>query len=321
MQVVVVGGSGVLGQALLRAIVARGVLTRSDGSPAPVRRVIAVDRTQLPRLFVDPCVEYVRADLSTPRLLATVMGTVTDSVFHAWDGADRAGGGETPSFALIDSLRDLFAACVRQASRPKVVLASSYAAASTFTAGEHGQRPGAGGELPASQAGLTALVGELLLTEAVRRGNLDGRALRLALVADAPGSACFIGELLRALRDGQPARCPIARVAPLWLTSAPAAARALVHAHELPALAWSEAGSPLNAPGRTLKVEELLEALVRLTGAASNALSDEPDAALCEALAQRPRRVPIETSLALGFEDAPDADALVRELAPRVTCA
>jgi nucleoside-diphosphate-sugar epimerase len=301
MQVMVVGGAGVLGQALVRAIVTRGVLTRSDGSPAPVRRVIAVDRTQLPRLFVHPCVEYVRADLSTPRLLATVMGTVTDSVFHAWDGGDLAGAGQTRAFALIDSMRDLFAACARHAGRTKVVLASSYAA------------DPAAGALPASQDGLTALIGELLLTEAGRRGEVDGRALRLALVADAPGCASFIGELLRALRDGRPAHCPIARDTPLWLTSAPAAALALVHAHELPALAWAGVGC-LNAPGRILNVEALLEALGRLTRAPIDPPSIEPDAALCEALAQRPRRAAIDTSLALGFEDAPDADALVRQL-------
>ncbi|HEY4037608.1 MAG TPA: hypothetical protein VGM15_02205, partial [Burkholderiaceae bacterium] len=85
MQIVVVGGAGVLGQALLRAIVARGVLTRSDSVAAPVQRVISVDRMQAPRLFVESRVEYVRADPGVPRLLQTVMGTVTDSVFHAWD--------------------------------------------------------------------------------------------------------------------------------------------------------------------------------------------------------------------------------------------
>jgi len=166
---------------------------------------------------------------------------------------------------------------------------------------------------PAGQEGLTALVGELLLTEIVRRGEVDGRALRLALVADAPGCAFFIGDLLRALRDGLPARCPVARDAPLWLTSAPAAARALVHAHELPALAWPQAGAP-NAPARTLSVDALVQALARLTGASIGALSVELDAALCEALAQRALRAAIHTALALGFEDAPDAEALVREL-------
>jgi hypothetical protein len=67
-----------------------------------------------------------------------------------------------------------------------------------------------------------------------------------------------------------------------------------------------------------LSVDALLEALGRLTGASIDPPAVEPDAALCEALAQRPRRVPVETSLALGFEDGPDAGALVRELVPGV---
>jgi D-erythronate 2-dehydrogenase len=308
MQIVVIGGAGVLGQALLRQIVARGVLTRTDGVPLPVRRVIAVDRTQRARLFVEPRVEYVRADPGTPRLLQAVMGTVTDSVFHAWDRGE--GVGMAPPFALIDSLRDLFAACAQQSSRPKVVLASSYAVEN------RGQDEGgavAPAALPASQDGRTALVGELLLAETARQGHVDGRALRLALVAGAPGWASFLGELVRTLRDGGTVRCPIPRDAPLWLTSASAAARALVHAHELPPAAWLGAGV-LNAPARTLSVDALIQALGRLTGQTADSVSLEPDPTLCDVLAQSPARAAIETALTLGFEDGPDADALASEL-------
>jgi nucleoside-diphosphate-sugar epimerase len=303
MQVVVIGGAGVLGQALLRAIVARGVLTRSDAVPAPVRRVISVDRTQPPRLFVEPRVEYVRADPGVPRLLQAVMGTVTDSVFHAWDSGAGAGD-STPSFALVDSLRDLFAACQLQSSRPKVVLASSFAA----DCGTEAAR-----ELPASQDGLTGRVGELLLEEATRRGRVDGRALRLPMIAAAPGCAAFLGELIPALRDGRAASCPISADAPLWLTSAGSAARALVHAHELPAAAWAEAGV-LNAPARTMSIGALLQAVAGLTGRPVQCPAVEEDSGLREALAQRPHHVAIDTALTLGFEDGPDAEALARDL-------
>ncbi len=307
MQVVVIGGAGVLGQALLRAIVARGVLTRSDAVPAPVRRVIAVDRNQPARLFVEPRVEYVRADLGTPRLLQAVMGTVTDSVFHAWDSGAGAGR-STPSFALADSLRDLFAACQLQASRPKVVLASSFTADCRVDLAAGSARA-----LPASQDGLTALVGELLLEEATRRGQVDGRVLRLPMIAAAPGCAEFLGELTAALHEGRPARCPIPLDAPLWLTSAPAAARALVHAHELPPAAWTGVGV-LNAPACTLSVDALIQALARSTGRPIESPTLEPDPSLCDALALRPHRVAIDTALTLGFEDGPDAEAVVRDL-------
>jgi D-erythronate 2-dehydrogenase len=306
MQIVVIGGAGVLGQALLKAIVARGVLTRGDAVPAPVRRVIAVDPTQPPRLFVEPRVEYVRADLGSARLLPAVMGTLTDSIFHVWDSG--AEGQSTPAFALADSLRDLFAACRLQSSRPKVVLASSFAA---DDAGE--PAGGARSRLPASREGLTALVGELLLEEAARRGQIEGRALRLAMVAGAPGCASFLSELVPALYQGGAARSPVPFEAPLWLTSAPAAARALLHAHELPAAAWGQAGV-LNAPARPMNVEELLQAVARLTGRPTASPAVEPDPALLEALAQRPARVAIQTALRLGFEDGPDAEALVRDL-------
>jgi D-erythronate 2-dehydrogenase len=307
MQIVVIGGAGVLGQALLRAIVERGVLTRSDGVPAPVRRVIAVDRTQPPKLFVEPRVEYVRADPGVQRVLQAVMGTATDSIFHAWDSG--AGDGRSPpSFALADSLRDLFEACRLQSSRPKVVLASSYAA--------DGGADGAGGAaraLPESPDGLTGLVGELLLEEATRRGQVDGRALRLPLVAAAPGCAEFLGELIPALREGRAVRCPIPTDALLWLTSARRAALALVHAHELPPSARHEAGV-LNAPARTLSVGDLLQALAGLIGHPIECPAVEQDPSMREALAQRPHRVAIDTALTLGFEDGPDAAALAREL-------
>lgn len=308
MQVVVIGGAGVLGQALLRAIVARGVLTRGDGVPVPVpvRRVIAVDRTQPPRLFIEPHVEYVRADLGSPRVLQAVMGIATDSVFHAWDSG---AGGTSASFALADSLRDLFAACKLQKSRPKVVLASSFAAEGASGA-PAGNAPRA---LPATQDGLTALIGELLLAEATRQGRVDGRALRLPLIAAAPGSVSFLGELVRALNEGRPASCPIPCEAPLWLTSAPAAARALLHAHELPPDAWEQAGV-LNAPASTLSVEALLQALSRCNARPAEAPTVEPDVALCDALARHPPHVAIETALTLGFEDGPGADSLVRDL-------
>jgi nucleoside-diphosphate-sugar epimerase len=301
MQIVVIGGAGVLGQALLKAIVEREVLTRSDGVPAPVHRVIAVDRSQPPRLFVEARVEYVRADPGVPRLLQTVMGTATDSVFHAWDGA-AAGGHSTPSFALADSLRDLFEACRLQSIQPKIVLASSFAADASSSRA-----------WPASQDGLTALMGELLLEEATRARQVDGRALRLPMIAGAPGCAAFLGEMLPALSGGQAARSPIATDAALWLTSPRHAALALLHAHELPPAAC-RGDRVLNAPARTLTVGELVQALASLTGRPIECPVVEEDAPLCEALAQRPHRVSIDTALTLGFEDGPDAETLARDL-------
>ena len=40
----------------------------------------------------------------------------------------------------------------------------------------------------------------------------------------------------------------------------------------------------------------------------------EPDPSLSDSLEHCPHRVAIDTALTLGFEDGPDADALVRDL-------
>jgi len=312
MQIVVIGGAGVLGQALLRAIVARGVMTRGDASLVPVQRVISVDRHQPARLLVEPRIEYVRADLGNPRLLTAVMGTVTDSVFHAWDASDEAGdegAGEplAPTFALIDSLRDLLSSCAAQNAQPKIMLASAYAALGRRAP----QR--VGGVLPPHGVGLRLRIAELLLAGAARNGRIDARALRLAPIAAAPGLAQFIGPLLRALSQGSAADCPVPPETALSLTTAEAAAQALVHAHELPRQTWLDVDA-LDAPACHVTLDALLAAGSHDTGLPPGPLRFQADPMLIEAWARQPVAEQLAPALHLGFAPALDAAALVRQL-------
>jgi len=66
VQLLVTGASTPLGQGLLRALAARGALTR-DGAAAPIARILGVDREQPPGLFVDERVEYVCGEYEQPR--------------------------------------------------------------------------------------------------------------------------------------------------------------------------------------------------------------------------------------------------------------
>jgi nucleoside-diphosphate-sugar epimerase len=353
MQIVVIGGAGVLGQALLRAIVARGAMTRSDGTTAPVGRLISVDRHQPPRPFVESRLEYVRADghavlvgerrhrfsgdpagrpaglrpaaaalvrdvpadLGHPRLLSAVMGTVTDSVYHAWDATDLAAdiGGATPdamapTFALIDSLRDLLRNCASQAVTPKVVLASTYAAM-----GPHSPGSALGDSDPLADGGegLRLRVAELLLAGACGLGRIDGRALRLPSIAAAPGLGSFIGSWLVSLCQGVAAECPVPRDAKLYLATADLAAQALVHAHELPAAAWAEVDA-LHAPAQATSIDQLVAAAGRCAGRAVAAPVFRTDPAA--RTPPQPSARAFEQALQLGFAPGPDADALVAEL-------
>jgi nucleoside-diphosphate-sugar epimerase len=184
MQLVVTGAGTELGQELLRAIVARGVLCRGDGSGAvPVQRILGVDRIQPAALFVDERIEYVRGDYEQPRFLAHMMGTAIDSVFHlsARDAAIGLGPDvddmELALLRSLDTTRALLDACRSQAHPPRLVFA-----------GLGGLRATAGA-VPATLAALCVDVCESLLVESARRGVIDLRSLRLPGPAGADTTA------------------------------------------------------------------------------------------------------------------------------------
>lgn len=234
MQIVVTGACTVLGQALLRAIVARGVLTRAlEGAAVAVRRVIAVDRRQPPVLFVDGRVEYVCGNFEQSRFLARVMGTATDSVFHCaalGAAADAAGTLDDLEQALLyglDTTRALLDACRFQSTQARLVFASS----------RHALPPA--GTAPATTDGICLAMCEGYLVECARRGLIDLRMVRLpCVVAD---RSCADGIAL----DGQLAAraageaAPGSDANPGACTAFPVllpeqAAAALLEAHELP---------------------------------------------------------------------------------------
>jgi len=194
MQLVVTGACTALGQAVLRAIARRGQLCNALGVPAPVQRIIAVDRVQPAQLFVDARIEYVRGDYEQPRFLARMMGVVTDSVFHlaalgctddaavdaAVDGAAKPGFAgaamdreaafsdlDNALLRSLDTTRALLDACGFQTAVPRIVFASTQAVRSEA------------GALPASTQAVCAALCELVLAESARRGLVDTRCVRL----------------------------------------------------------------------------------------------------------------------------------------------
>ena len=173
MQVVVTGASTDLGQELLRAIVERGALRRSDGSAAPVRRLLAVDRVQSVAMYVHDQIEYVRGDYEQPRFLARMMGAARDCVFHLsalGAGAGIDGGAEGIDLALlrsVDTTRALLDACRFQMHPPRLVFA-----------GMSGLRSKANA-VPESTDAICVDICESLLVECARRGIVDLRSVRL----------------------------------------------------------------------------------------------------------------------------------------------
>ena len=258
MQVVVTGASSALGQAVLRAIVAQGALTLGEGSLTPVRRIIAVDRTQPAALFLDSRVEYVRGDYEQSRFLARMMGTATDSVFHLSPlGAGTVAGPELVdlSAALLrsfDTTRVLLEACRFQKAPPKLILASTVEA-----------RPETGPWPQGSQGVFLALC-ELLVVEGARHRLVDARCVRLPCVVGnlSCGHDLALQALLADLAAGRAPEDAAQTLTDVDVISLEEAAMALLAAHERPPLR-SDQPDFVDVTGRRVRVGELAVAASR----------------------------------------------------------
>lgn len=255
MQVVVTAASSALGQAMLQAIVARGALSRGDGEPTAVRRVIAVDRNQPARLFLDSRVEYVRGDYEQPRFLARMMGASTDSIFHLSALGAGLGPGLQPAdldAALLrsfDTTRVLLQACGFQNAPPKLVLASTAAA-----------RPESG-PWPQTTEGVCAALCELLLAESARRHVVDARCVRLPCVVGNRSCAqdLALQELLANIAAGRAAPDAAQTLTADGVAFLDEVACFLLDAHERPGTATSEAQF-IELPGRRVPIGKLVDA-------------------------------------------------------------
>jgi nucleoside-diphosphate-sugar epimerase len=228
MQIVVTGACSLLGQAVLRAIATRDLLMGALGVPVRVERIIAIDRAQPAKLFVEARVEYVCGNFEQSRFLARVMGTGTDSIFHLSSLGAAAGiGGHLDDLDLalmrsLDTTRSLVDACQFQLAQPRLILASAAAAQSD------GRGP------PASVEGICSAMCELFLIECARRGYVDLRGVRLPRIAgNEPGDndiAPVASPAGLAVNPVPPQ--PGTEPAQIPMVTADEAAEALVDAHE-----------------------------------------------------------------------------------------
>jgi len=321
MKVVVTGGSGFLGQRLIRALCERGTLTDSAGRERAIERIVAVDQGQCSEPVADRQLNYVLGDVADASFIGDVLGADTDSVFHL---AAVVSGEAERDFDLgmrvnLDGTRGLLEACRRQRQAPKVVFASSVA-----VFGQPLPAVVTDSTTPAPRAsyGVQKLIGELLVGDFSRKGFVDGRCVRLPTIVVRPGkpnaaASSFASGIIREPLAGVEAICPVAASTGMWMSSPSTAVKAMVHAHELPASAWGTQRS-LNLPGLTATVAEMVESLRRAAGDAVAARVrfriDEPIAAI---VGTWPARFDTARAQAMGFPQDADFASILRDYMQR----
>jgi D-erythronate 2-dehydrogenase len=262
MRILVVGGQGFIGQALVARL--RGGASIHGRSAS----LITVLDQQVADRIDDARLRYVEADISERSALERSIEGGVDCVFHL---ASVPGGAAERDFELgmkvnLHSTLGLLEALRLAGGTPTLVFASSI--------GVYGvPMPAVIDEqtipLPTLSYGAQKLIGEYLVADYGRRGLVDGRSVRIPGIVARPPSAgmlsLFLSDLIRELSAGRRFVCPVGPEGMSWFMSRPCIVDNLLHAAQL--------GAPQLARQRTwllpvlhVSMSSLVAAIARLHG-------------------------------------------------------
>lgn len=171
---------------------------------------------------------------------------------------------------------------------------------------------------------------ELMLDDMNRRGDLDGRAVRLSGVVLRPALpngalSGFNSDLIREPLLGNDYVCPVSPDARLWLLSLPTALSHLMRLLGMEYATWRQAMEPanscaLNAPAWPVTVYQVLQAMAQIDPQAPQRVRFAPQQELQAQFGAWPLDVSFEHARRLGLQDErqtfnKDLTAFVRQLA------
>jgi nucleoside-diphosphate-sugar epimerase len=307
MQITILGANGFIGRKLTARLIADGqlggqpvtglvlfdmVAPGAPAAPFPVRS-LAGDVAELPAEVIPPGTGVVFQ-------LAAVVSSAAEADY---DLGRRVN---------LDGLRAVIDAC-RALQRPaRVVFTSSVA---SFSGGQGTMLEDNARQLPANSYGTQKAIGELLLSDASRRGFLDAVSIRLPTVIVRPGrpnkaASSFVSAIMREPLLGLQADLPVADAFAVWVCSPRRAVDWLLHAASMPTAAMGLDRS-VNPPGLCATVGEMLTALEAVKPGASALVRRTQDPAVEAIVAGWPAAFHTGRALALGFAPHEPLQAVV----------
>lgn len=170
-----------------------------------------------------------------------------------------------------------------------------------------------------SSYGTQKAISEMLLNDFSRRGQLDGRIVRLPTIIVRPGqpsgaASSFCSEIIREPLRGEKSVLPVDRSLKLWVCSTRTIIRNLLVARDIPADAFGKETRTVNLPGITVTVQQMLDALRNVGGQKAVDLIEEvPDPKIENIVASWPAVFNTTKAKALGFQDDGTLANTVRE--------
>nr|HET7859423.1 NAD-dependent epimerase/dehydratase family protein [Caldimonas sp.] len=294
MNVVVTGARGYLGSALVAALEASGcdviATDRDDGDiaePAHVRRLF---EAPVDRVF-------------------HLAGIVSGAAEADWDLGRRVNLEAT--LLLLDRCR---AQARRGGPIARFVHASSIA---VFGTPLPARIDDATEPRPTLSYGTSKRVVELLLCDLARRGEVDGRALRLSGVVVRPPLAngalsAFNSDVIREPLAGRAYVCPVGPDATIWVASKRTTIANLLRFADVNGAAIG-AERAVTAPALAVSIGEIVAALGRFDAGAPARVRFAADARLEAQFGRWPRDASFARARALGLVQDDSIDAIIRE--------
>ncbi|ROM83142.1 epimerase [Pseudomonas brassicacearum] len=309
MRVMITGANGFIGRALVKRL-----LETNELRGRPISALILLDK-ELVGFAEDKRLRRHCGSVTDAALLRRALADGIDVVFHL---VSIPGGAAEEHYALgyqvnllaslelLDQLRE-------QPGAPVLVYASSVAVYGGDLPTRIDERAA---PRPQLSYGAHKVMVEIALNDLARRGELDGRAVRLPGIVARPREAnglrsAFMSDLLHAFAEGQPYRCPVSPQAMAWWMSVRCCVDNLLRAAELQA---DEIGDSRvwQLPLLHLSIAQVIDALAAAYGEERRALiSFAPDAGL-EALFGQFPAMKTPQARALGFRHDGSAGALIR---------
>jgi nucleoside-diphosphate-sugar epimerase len=264
MRVAIIGGGGMLGQKLARALAGRGRLR--GGAISHLALADIVDPAPVAAGF--PVTTH-RLDITDRAAVGGFLAGGADVIYHL--AAIVSGQAEAEfdlgmAINLMGTINVLEAARA-MGTRPVVVFTSSIAVY--------------GGEIPdpiedwtclnpQTSYGAQKAAAEMLVTDYSRKGFLDGRGLRLPTISIRPGkpnkaASGFMSSIFREPLQGKEAVCPVRPDYAHWYLSPRRCVENLVHGAEVAAEALGQ-NRCFALPGRTHRIGDMVEAMRRVVG-------------------------------------------------------
>ena len=264
MNIVILGGAGLIGQKLARALAARATLRDQ-----PIRRLTLADITDPAPVDAPFAVTSVTCDITDPDSVAAAIPQDTDVIYllaavvsaHAEEDFDFGYKvNMTGTLNVLERARAMGTA-------PALVFTSSIA---VF-----------GGEVPQPLTDHSALnpqisygaqkaIGEILVNDYSRKGFIDGRGFRLPTISVRPGkpnraASGFMSSIFREPLQGVPANCPVDRDFPHFYLSPRQCIENLITGAEIPRAVLGMSHC-MTMPGRVWTIGQMIDAMTAVAG-------------------------------------------------------